>query len=151
MSEPREFALTPERSGTLRAVVERILPGSEGPGAAATDAAAGVERALLHPFFRGLLPGIEKLLDRLQSDARRLHGQEFCSCAPEGQDELLRGIERDPNPWARFLFRSLIGLSLEGHLGDPVHGGNRDFLGWEALGLRPEDVRSGLCRGAQAN
>jgi hypothetical protein len=149
MSELSEPAFTPGRRSTLRAVVQRILPGSDGPGAAGTDAAVGCERAVLHPCFRGLRPGIERVLDRLQSRAGQLYGKEFAACSTEEQDELLRALEQDPNPWTRFLFRSLIGFSLEGFLGDPVHGGNRSFLGWEAIGLRAEDVRSGFCRGAQ--
>jgi hypothetical protein len=141
-------AFTPERRSTLHAVVERILPGGDGPGAAETGAAVGFESAMLHPCYRGLRAGIEGVLDRLQSRAEELYGKHFSACAQGEQDELLRAIEQDPNPWTRLLFRSLIGFSLEGLLGDPIHGGNRDFLGWEAVGLQAEDVRSGLCRRA---
>lgn len=132
-------------------MVGRILPGSESPGAVAAGVAAGFETAMLHPFFRGLRPGIEGVLDRLRSQAGQLYAKDFCACAMGEQDELLRALERDPNPWMRFLFRSLIGFTLEGFLGDPTHGGNRSFLGWEALGLRAEDVRSGFCRGARGD
>lgn len=149
MSISSEPAFTPARRSTLQAVVERILPGGDGPGAAEADAAVGFERAMLHPFFRGLRPGIEGILDRLQSRAAQLYAQEFSACAPGEQDELLRGLEQDPNPWVRFLFRSLIGFSLEGFLSDPVHGGNRSFQGWEALGLQAGHVRSGMCKGAR--
>ncbi len=140
-------ALTTERSKTLRAVVGRVLPGVEGPGAVATDAAAGFEQALRHPFMRGLRPGVEALLDRLQAGAAQLHSRDFAVCSAEQQDDLLRALERDPSPWTRWLFRSLIAFSLEGLLGDPSHGGNRDCLGWQSAGLAPGDVRAGLCRG----
>ncbi|MFY9825919.1 MAG: gluconate 2-dehydrogenase subunit 3 family protein [Thermoanaerobaculia bacterium] len=144
-------ALTAERREVLRAVVERILPGSLGTGAAETDAAAGFESAVLHPFFRGLRPGIEALLDQLQAGAGQLHGKGFSACAPGEQDEMLRALEADPSPWTRLLFRFLIWFSLEGFLGDPVHGGNRSFGGWEFIGLRAGDMRSGLCLGAQGD
>jgi hypothetical protein len=146
MSAPR--VLTPERSQTLEAVVDRILPGTDGPGAAATAVAAAFERAMLHRSLRGVRHGIEQLLDRLQAQAGELYAREFSQCDPGAQDEMLRALEQDPNPWTRFVFRSLIGLSLEGLLGDPVHGGNRDGGGWQAIGLRAADVRSGLCYGA---
>jgi hypothetical protein len=149
MSLSPQPAFTPERGRTLRAVVERILPGDQGPGGAATHAAAGFESALLHPVYRGMRPGVEAVLDRLQSQAAKLHGQDFAACAPVEQDELLRALEQDPNPWTRLLFRSLIGFTVEGFLGDPIHGGNRDFLGWQAIGLQAEDVRSGFCQGAR--
>lgn len=149
MSVSPRPAFTPERRSTLRAVVERILPGDQGPGAAATDAAAGFEGALLHPVFRGMRPGIEAVLDRLQAQAAKLYGRDFPACAPGERDELLRALEQDPNPWTRLLFRSLIGFTVEGFLGDPIHGGNREFLGWQTIGLRADDVRSGFCQGAR--
>ena len=130
-------------------MVDRILPGTDGPGARTTAVAVSVERAMLHRTFRGLRPGIESMLDRLHAQARQLHGTEFSACAPAEQDDLLRDLERDPNPGVRFLFRALIGFSLEGLLGDPIHGGNRDFIGWSAIGLRATDLRAGLCRGAR--
>jgi hypothetical protein len=129
--------------------VERILPGSDGPGAARTGVAVSFERAMLHRALRGLRPGIEAILDRLQSQAGQLHDREFSSCAPGEQDDLLRSLEQDANPGIRFLFRAIIAFSLEGLLGDPIHGGNRDALGWEAIGLRSADVRAGLCREAR--
>ncbi len=142
-------AIATVRSATLGAVVGRVLPGIHGPGAASSSAAAAFEEALQHPCLRGLRPGVEALLDRLTSEATRLHGNAFEACTPEQQDDLLGALERDPNPWTRFTFRSLIGFSLEGLLGDPIHGGNRDFVGWASLGLRTEDVRSGFCAGAE--
>jgi hypothetical protein len=145
MSGPSSPAFTPERRRTLQAVVARILPGTDGPGAARTDVATSFERAMQHRALRGLRPGIEAILDHLRSQSEDLHGKEFSDCVPGEQDDLLRAVERDSNAGIRFLFRALIGFSLEGLLGDPVHGGNRDFLGWEAVGLRAADVRSGLC------
>ncbi|MGH9346908.1 MAG: gluconate 2-dehydrogenase subunit 3 family protein [Vicinamibacterales bacterium] len=148
MSLASASALTPERSRMLQAVMERLLPGTDGPGAAEAAVATAVEAAIGHRSSRGLRAGIEKALDRLQSQAETRYAREFPACAPADQDELLRALERDPSPWIRFVFRSLIALSLQGLLGDPVHGGNRECRGWESIGLRPEDARSGLCRGA---
>jgi hypothetical protein len=140
-------ALTAGRRKTLQAVVLRILPGTDGPGAAKTDVAVSVERAVLHPALRGLRPGIERMLDQLDAVAYEKYGTVFCARVADEQDDLLRTLEQDADAGSRFLLRSLIGFSLEGLLGDPVHGGNRDFLGWKAIGLRAADVRSGLCRG----
>ncbi len=142
-------ALTSERRRTLHAVMQRILPGVHGPGAARADVAAGFERALSHAVLRGLIPAFEGLLDQLQAQAAERHARDFCVCTASEQDELLRDLERGPSPWPRMLFRSLIGFSLEGLLGDPLHGGNRDFSGWESIGYRAEDVRAGFCRGAR--
>ena len=149
MNESSAPGLTPEHKRTLQALVARILPGTDGPGATRTDAAVGVERAVVHRAMRGMRPGVEALLDRLDAAAEEWHGTAFSLCGSREQDELLSALERDASSGAPFLFRIVIGLSLEGLLGDPAHGGNRDFLGWSAIGLRAEDVRSGLCRGAR--
>jgi hypothetical protein len=143
-----EAVLTAPRSKTLAAVAARILPSDGGPGAAETAAATCCERALQHPSFAGLRPPLESVLDWLQAQAESRHATEFAACAPGAQDELLRALEQNPNPFMRFLFRWLVELGIEGFLCDPVHGGNRDFLGWSAVGLRAEDLRSGLCLGA---
>jgi hypothetical protein len=92
---------------------------------------------------------MEAMLDQLQAHSEQRYGAEFSSCSADQQDMLVGAIEQDENPAMRFLFRSLIALSLEGLLGDPAHGGNRDFLGWEFIGRRPGDVRAGFCRAAQ--
>jgi hypothetical protein len=149
MSGASPVALAPERSRTLHAVVQRFLPGTNGPGAADTGVAAALETALQHRSWRAMRPWLEHTLDQLQSQAGALHGREFCACSSAAQDELLQALERDPHPARRLVFRSLIVLSLEGLLGDPVHGGNRGFRAWEAMGLQPRDVRSGMCRGAR--
>jgi hypothetical protein len=146
MSASPTTALTPERRRTLHAAVARILPGTDGPGAADTAAAVAVEVAILHRCMRELRAEIEQMLDRLQTQADERCGAEFAACAPADQDHLLRAIERAPDPWTRFLFRCLVTFSLEGLLGDPSHGGNRNFRGWESIGLRAADARSGLCR-----
>lgn len=144
-------ALTPERRRTLDAFVARILPGSEGPGALQTGAAAAVENAIRHHAMRALRKGFEQLLDRIEADATAGYACNFAACTPDAQDALMRAVEDDTNPWTQFLFRQLVAFSLEGLLGDPIHGGNRDFHGWNAIGLRAEDARSGLCYGARAD
>ena len=136
-------ALTPERRRTLEAVVRRVLP-----SAADTDVAVAIEGTLQHRSWRAMRPWIDRALDELQSRAGAREEREFCAATPDTQDDLLRALECDPHPVLRVVFRSLVVLSLEGLLGDPMHGGNRDFRGWEAIGLRPGDVRSGMCRSA---
>lgn len=139
-------ALTSTRRATLDALAARILPGTDGPGAAATDVGTAIDHAIRHRALRGMRRAIEQLLDRLDSQAHDRCAAPFSACAPGDQDALLCVLERDPSPWTTLLFNTLIGLSLEGLLGDPVHGGNRDGRGWESIGLRVCDVRSGLCR-----
>lgn len=140
--------LSAERRRTLEAMVQRILPGSRGAGAAETGVAVAVETALQHRVWRAGRPWIERTLDQLQARAHAHGVGEFCACPPEVQDDLLRTLEHDPNQVFRLVFRSLVVLSLEGLLGDPRHGGNRDFRAWQAMGLQIGHMRSGMCRDA---
>ncbi len=139
-------SLTPARRQALDALVVRVLPGVEGPGAAETQVADAIARAMDHRALRGMRLPIETFLDRLDARARDGWGQAFAACAPDQQDALLNALEQDAKPWMRMMFTTIIGLSLEGLLGDPVHGGNRDGRGWASIGLEIGDVRSGLCR-----
>ena len=50
------------------------------------------------------------------------------------QDAILRGLERDIRIGLRWL-RAMLVLTLEGFLCDPVHGGNRDMVGWKMIGF----------------
>ena len=34
--------------------------------------------------------------------------------------------------------RVLTSLTLEGFLGDPIYGGNRDGVGWKMIGFTPQ-------------
>lgn len=149
MSDATAVALTLERRRTLEAVVGRVLPGRYGPSAADADVIAAVEAALQQRLWRGTLPWIDRALDELTARATASAGCEFCACSPAVQDELLRALECDPHPVLRAVFRWLVGLSLEGLLGDPAHGGNRNGRGWSAIGLSVDEVRSGLCRGSR--
>src|SRR5262245_5453208 len=151
MGTESAFVFTPERRRTLAAVVERILPGTDGPGARETAVATALEHAMQHRFFLALRGGIEQLLDLLDAQAKQRCASSFADCGAGAQDELLHAIEQSANPGTRWLFRSLIALSLEGLLGDPIHGGNKNCRGWTSIGLQPADVRSGLCRGGRAS
>lgn len=146
MDRAAQTVVETARSQVLRAVVARILPGTDGPGAARAAVAEGIERALAEPYYRGLRRGVETLLDQLQAQASARHALDFWACDSAQQDDLLSAVEHDPNPAMRFMFRIMVSLSVEGLLGDPAHGGNRDGLGWEFVGLRVDDVRAGLCR-----
>jgi len=101
---------------------------------------------MLARVFSPLRPGFEAMLDYLQAQSVERCGAEFSACGAGQQDDLLVGLEHHASPVMRLLFRALIAFSLEGLLGDPIHGGNRTFLGWSAVGLQAVDVRSGFCR-----
>ena len=130
-------ALEPAATATLRAALQRLLPADEsGPGALEANVDGYVLDGLAGPLSQ-LAPICAEGLSALSRAAERLHGAPFASLSADGQDDLLGRLERgelDELADGAGFFNLLHHLMLEGTFGDPRHGGNRDFVGWELLG-----------------
>ncbi len=66
------------------------------------------------------------------------HNLPFAACPTSEQDSLLKRWSGQGGTQSRRAMELLVQLCLEGFLGDPRHGGNRDRLGWSHLGLDGE-------------
>lgn len=141
--------LTTLQRRTLAAVVGRILPSEGSPGAAEAGVPKVCEETIMDDFFSVVRPHVLDGLDRLQAAAREGFGRDFPDCSPGEQDELLQAVDRarDRDWRARLFLNTLVHQTLEGFLGDPIHGGNRDGIGWRAIGYDAGRVRAGLCAG----
>lgn len=138
---------------TLRALLNRLIPRDEFPGAIE----AGVE-----DYLRGSLAGRDphelnwlaeglRHLDR--ESATRHRSAPFADLAPAEQDGLLREIEagKTVHAWptecpAAAFFARMVDLAHEGFYADPANGGNRDGISWRMIGYRrgiPVDLDSG--------
>ncbi len=137
--------MTDEQKSILAAAAARILPSDGNVGANEAKVSTAILRALEHKIYSTIVPAVVHGLDALEARAQELHKQSFVDCLPEHQDALLHGIQEDPHPFSSFFFRTLFNLTLEGFLGDPKHGGNRQGIGWRWIGLTPDQVRRGFC------
>lgn len=125
--------LPPAQLAALRAVLDRIIPADDFPGALAAGTDAYVVRVLAHEraadapaIFRGLLD-----LDLL---AATRHGDtRFSALSPLQQDALLTELDAAGEPF----FARLVEFALEGFYADPANGGNRDAVSWRMLGYDP--------------
>ncbi len=126
--------LTPPLLVALRAVLDRLIPTDEFPGALAAGTDDYVVRALLGDSAREL-PLIIAGLARLDALALAHHSpaSTFAALRPVQQDELLRSPEVAGDPF----FHRLVDLAHEGFYADPGNGGNRDALSWQMLGYDP--------------
>ena len=125
----------------LQAACERILPSDDGAGATEADVLGYIRRAISQGRFserRRQLLGDG--LELLQSLALAAHDRDFSSCGPHQRDAVLQQLEAIPHRVPRRFLALLIGESLDGFLCDPVHGGNRDRVGWRYVGYRPRPV-----------
>jgi gluconate 2-dehydrogenase gamma chain len=122
----------------LAAACELVYPRDGDPGAVDLGVPLYIDRALdaaqLPPWGDGILTG----LARLDSESFRRFAVPFCRARSSDQNAIFAewaGQARGDN--AEFA-RHLVTATLEGVLGDPTHGGNRDGKGWSALGFRPD-------------
>jgi gluconate 2-dehydrogenase gamma chain len=126
---PKEFAI-------VSAACERVIPRDEDPGAVDANVPEYIDRMLQTPEMRKIkaefLPGIAALNHR----STRMFTKGFAEVTDAQRDELLT-IFKDSPPGsgeARF-FELLIVFTMEGLLGDPSYGGNKDRVGWALVGF----------------
>jgi hypothetical protein len=124
-----------EQLRTFLAVADRILPGRYGPGAIAANVAGCLPGLWLKPGFAQLRQRMESGLNLLQSTARTLHQKDFAECSAAQRDAMLRQLQGIPHPLVQRALNSLVRITLMGFLCHPLHGGNREGIAWESLGM----------------
>jgi hypothetical protein len=138
-------APTPKPRGVgvdaLRAVCDRLLPGT--PGLIPSASEAGVPEFVLEelqvPMFAKVGAFVATGLEHLTEESKKQHGQLFQELAPADQDVLLRRFQENdvaiPDFSASRWFELVLTFALEGWLGPPSHGANKDAKTWDALGI----------------
>ena len=140
---------TSDQTLTMEAMLERLLPANVPlgtPGARETRVLGYLDRQLgtsRFPPYRDLFRDGLAALDAI---ARARGAVRFHELAADAQDDILQRIQRGdaqdhPAASVRF-FQVTLTLSLEGHWGDPRHGGNHEKAAWRSVGIDP-DCRSG--------
>src|SRR5713101_6548035 len=126
----------PYDTRTLAALIERMFPADEnGPGATEIGVVA---------YIRGLRGDEDRTefykmgLGFLDAIAGQRYGHAFADCLPDQQDTLISDLETGSLPlvdpiFQRTFFDQVRADVQEGLFSDPVHGGNRDKLGWKLL------------------
>jgi gluconate 2-dehydrogenase gamma chain len=125
---------------TLGALIDTLVPDDEyGPGGLAAGADVYVARLLLgNQHTAGMY---RENLAALDSYAQDRYGGQFAELDAEDRTNTLRAVEDGTAsgpfvPDAATFFAMAHHHMLEGMFGDPVHGGNRQLIGWKLLGYR---------------
>lgn len=137
--EPLAF-LTSAEAAIADAAMSRIFP-SDGatPGAHEARTIIYLDRALAGPEIHLQIP-YRASLGRLDAIATARFATGFAACTSAQQDELIGAMaagnlpEFGDAPSALDFFEMLRAHTIEGLFADPIHGGNRDFVGWKLLG-----------------
>jgi gluconate 2-dehydrogenase gamma chain len=150
-AQAAETALAPAQMKILEAFVERLIPRDElGPSAAEASAQIYIDRALAGPNAAEKQSFVDGLA-AMDAFAKTSQGAAFADLPPEKRDAVISAMERGAAAGfanAQQFFTRVRRLTLEGMFGDPYHGGNRNFAGWDLIrypGLRlavgPEEQR----------
>jgi gluconate 2-dehydrogenase gamma chain len=152
-----------EEAAMVSAAVERLIPADpESPGAIAAGVPQFIDRQLAGsygtgsrlyrqgPFRLGTpeqgyqLPFTPAALYRAALPAfaawtRQAHGGAFQDIDHRLQDEALRQMEAGEADFgavpSAVFFETLLANTVEGFFSDPIHGGNRDMIGWKLVGF----------------
>lgn len=140
--------LTPRAWSTLEAVLDRLLPSEPtSPGARDVRAIAYLDAVLSDDGIDAdAVARVHAAAARMDAFARSRKAPSFAALSPDAQDAGLATLEAT---WEDTLvLRTLLAFTLEAFLGDPVHGGNAEEIGWTWAEHRPgyprpraEDVR----------
>jgi gluconate 2-dehydrogenase gamma chain len=135
---------TSEEFATLSAACERVLPKDEDAGALDANVPEYIDRALTAPELSQMKDQFLGGIAALERRAKRAHQKPFAALTPEQQDQLLTDFKdsREGTGEARF-FELLVVLTLEGFLGDPSYGGNKDHAGWKLVGFQTSEPPPG--------
>jgi gluconate 2-dehydrogenase gamma chain len=144
-----------EDIGIIDAIVARLIPtDANGPGAKEARVARYIDRALageLSPYRDVYTAG----LAQVESHSQANYGAGFTALTADQQDTVLRAMERANQPTpptgadnregtapripfpssAAAFFEIIREHTLQGMFGDPYHGGNANFVGWNLLGF----------------
>ena len=135
--------LLPTQLAALRALLDRLIPVDEFPGALAAGTDSFIV-ALLAGNCAAEAPAIALGLTQLDAEATARHGQVFVALSSTAQDALLTSLEQNlpvtvwPAPLnASAFFNRMVDLAAEGFYADPANGGNRGAASWRMIHYDP--------------
>lgn len=126
---PAFETLSPADAADLEAMMGRILPSDDGPGAKEAGAVYFADKALgtfLAQHKDAVTGGLADL--RKQAVEKWPGTTALGALAPAQLDELLRSVEKEQ------IFGGIRFLAIAGTFGNASWGGNRDLVGWKLLG-----------------
>ncbi|MFL5321554.1 MAG: gluconate 2-dehydrogenase subunit 3 family protein, partial [Myxococcaceae bacterium] len=120
--------------------VDRIVPKDEDPGALDANVPEYIDRMLQTPEMHQMKVDFVAGTAALNRRSVRMFQKPFYEATPAQRDELL-GLFRDSRQGTgeENYYSLLVTLTLEGFLGDPSYGGNKDKVGWAFVGFEKVD------------
>ena len=126
--------LTDREARTLGAVLDRLIPEDDTPGARQAGVIHYIDRQLKTRF-----PQHRNTYRDGLAAAERMAGGCLADAPPELQEQVIRDLEH--NRATQPFFELVLAHAMQGFYGNPRHGGNREFASWRMLGISPLQVR----------
>jgi len=131
--------LTELQQQTLQAVLDRVIPPDDFPGAWE----AGVGNYLARQFEGDLASRITFYLaglDGIEAEAMAGLGKHFVSLGPNEQDSILQRVEsgKVTTSWTispEEFFKLMVETAAEGYYSNPEQGGNLGAISWAMTGF----------------
>jgi gluconate 2-dehydrogenase alpha chain len=137
MSSLAPTPLSPEEVEILSTLMDGMFPADDlGPGALEIGVVDYLLKAFAGPYAH-LITVYRDSLAGLDAAAHRAHGRRFAEVTIEQRDAIIDRLSRGELEEVRDRkFFDLAWQHLrEGLFGDPIHGGNRQMLGWRLIGF----------------
>lgn len=130
------LTFTPDEFAIVSAACERIIPRDQDPGALDVGIPVYIDRMLSTPEMTRVKDEFLAGTAAMNRRSQRMFQKPFQDAAPAEQDDLL-GIFKDsaPGTGEEHYFELLVTFTLEGLLGDPSYGGNKNRAGWALVGF----------------
>lgn len=118
-----------DAAADVEAITARIIPSDDTPGAKEAGVVFFIDNTLT-TFAKDQAPMFEQGLKALDASVKAKHGASarFATITPVQQDALLRAMEKQD------FFQALRFATIAGFLALPKYGGNKDYIGWKAVG-----------------
>ena len=124
-----------EQARLVEALCDQVIPADDLPGAKQAGVLYYIDRQLagpLHRFQAAYHDGLSKLPDACQNRT----GRDFVDLPFPDQTKFLLDVEAGRVEKLDSFWRLVIDHTMQGFYGSPAHGGNRDEVSWEMLGIR---------------
>ncbi|MFH0756997.1 MAG: gluconate 2-dehydrogenase subunit 3 family protein [Bacteroidota bacterium] len=140
VSPYRFFTL--EEANCIISMCEQIIPADEhGGGATEAGVINYIDRQLVAVFTYDQLI-YQQGISALQQSCLDLHGKRFEALDPGIQMEVLEKLEHSQLPEAYWegagqgaFFGRVVSHTMQGFYGSPRHGGNRNYMSYQMMGL----------------
>jgi len=129
-----------EEARIVEALCDQVIPADDSPGAKQAGVLYYIDRQLAGPLQR-FQPAYHEGLSRLRDACHDRTGRDFPDLPFPEQTKFLEDMETGHEERLISFWRMVIDHTMQGFYGSPAHGGNKNEVSWDMLGIR--DVMEG--------